>query len=180
MKEGKKSPIINILTAGLPYKLARQIYNEHHSRLKEAKYLISNYEFYETLKSEIATVELLLALSIFHKRVISNLDGAVKFHGTVSKLSDSDTISIGSYDLTSEEKNRILSLLISYRKLIQKYDISEAILDYYHTKDFVKSLKYLKSDFEYEEGEIYPEGSEGPTKDKNKSKEDNEEDDIPF
>ena len=68
-----ETPMINILTYRLPYKLTNQIYNEYQSRLKEATYLIKNYEKYRPLNQHIKTVELFLSLSIFHKRVITNL-----------------------------------------------------------------------------------------------------------
>ena len=149
----EKTPIINILTAGTPYKLANQIYNEFQNRFKEAKYLIENYSWYSDLAQDLETVELLLALSIFHKRVVANLDGAVKFYGTVTESGKTDTVSIGSYDLNIEEKNKILGLLINYRKLIQRFGIDESFMDYYHTKDFLKKVKYLKSDLEYDRKE---------------------------
>jgi len=149
----EKTPIINILTAGTPYKLANQIYNEFQNRFKEAKYFIDNLSWYSELSEDIETVELLLALSIFHKRVVANLDGAVKFYGTVTETGKTDTISIGSYDLNNEEKNKILGLLINYRKLIQRFGIDESFMDYYHTKDFLKKVKYLKSDLEYDKNQ---------------------------
>lgn len=149
----EKTPIINILTAGTPYKLSNQIYNEFQNRFKEAKYLIKNFSWYSELSEDIETVELLLALSIFHKRVVTNLDGAVKFYGTVTESGKTDTISIGSYNLNNEEKNKILGLLINYRKLIQRFGINESLMDYYHTKDFLNKVKYLKSDQEYGENQ---------------------------
>ncbi|MCA9761312.1 MAG: hypothetical protein KC463_07365, partial [Streptococcus sp.] len=86
-----ETPMINILTYQLPYKLTNQIYNEYQSRLKEATFLIENYKTYNALKPHVNTIELFLSLSIFHKRVITNLDGAVKFYGTVTKKGKTDT-----------------------------------------------------------------------------------------
>jgi len=67
----------NIFTYGLPFDLANQIYNEYQDRIREAKYIIDISEKYSPLANSLVTVELLLALSIFHKRVIANLDAAV-------------------------------------------------------------------------------------------------------
>ena len=145
----KQSPIINILTYKLDYVLARQIFNEYQSRLKEASYLIENYKTYRTLKANIKTVELVLALSIFHKRVIANLDAAIKFYGTVNKISQSETIKMGSYSLTAQEKNNLLGVTISYEKLINKFSISLALMDYNETRDFLKKLIALKSNLRY-------------------------------
>lgn len=174
-----KTPIINILTYGLPYKLTNQIYNEYQSRLKEANYIIDEVERYSDLKNHKQTVELLLALSIFHKRVVASLDGAVKFFGTVTNQSNAEAISIGSYDLNNEEKNKILSLLINYKKLIQRYGISNEFMEYYKTKELLLKIKKIKSDFEYAEYENKNEEGNGNENQKGK-KDNNSEDEIPF
>jgi hypothetical protein len=142
----KETPIINILTYRLPYDLANQIYNEYQNRFREAKFLIDNYSTFKVLQDNIMTVELLLSLSIFHKRVISNLDAAVKFYGTVTTKSDADTIRMGSYSLTGDEKNKLLAVVINYNQLIQKFSIPPIIMEYYDTKEFLRNLIGLKKD----------------------------------
>jgi hypothetical protein len=166
----KETPIINILTYSLPFELTNQIYNEFQSRFKEAKYLIENYERYKVLQNDTKTVELLLSLSIFHKRVISNLDAAVKFYGTVTSHSDAETIKMGSYDLTGDEKNKILAVVMSYNKLITKFSIPPSAMEYYETKEFLRNLISLKSISSYGEDET-SNGGKGNNK---------TEDDIPF
>lgn len=165
------TPIINIFTYGLPYKLANQIYKEFQDRLKDVHFLIENSIGFKSLVDYEETVELLLALSIFHKRVVSNLDGAVKFYGTVNKYSQADTISMGSYNLTVEEKNKILGLLINYRALIKKFGISEIDFNYNETKDFLSIVKQLKNTDDY-----------GETKQNKNStgRESDSEDELPF
>ena len=138
------TPIINIFTYKLPYKLARPIYNEYVNRLKEVNWNIDNVKKYNALQNDIDVVELLLALSIFHKRVISSLDAAVKFHGTVTNYSDTDTISIGNYDFTKSEKNKVWALTITYRKLMDKYGIEETLWNYISTADFLRNVLILK------------------------------------
>src|SRR5688572_22306153 len=101
----KQYPLINILTSKLPRDLTVPIYKEYEDRLKEANYIIRISEKYGVLKEHKKLVEILLSVSIFHKRVIANLDGAVKFYGTVNRLSQADVISIGRYEFTGEEKN---------------------------------------------------------------------------
>ena len=144
----KDTPIINILTYQLPYNLANQIYNEYQSRLKETNYLIENYKTYKSLKDSSKTVELLLSLSIFHRRVITNLDGAVKFYGTVTKKGKTDTIRIGSYDLTLEEKNKILAVVINYNHLLEKFSIPPIVMEYHETREFLKKIIMLKSELQ--------------------------------
>ena len=145
------TPIINILTYNLPYKLANQLYNEYQSRISEAKYIIDISERYQPLYKHLDVVELLLALTIFHKRVIANMDAAVKFHGTISSYSDTDTIKIGSYNFTGDEKNKILGLTINYYKLREKYGLYPDLNDYELTKEFLVKVLYMLNDFEYGE-----------------------------
>lgn len=146
----EKTPIINILTYKLPYDISNQIYNEYQSRIREALYLIKNYKTYKILEKDIKTVELLLALSIFYKRIIANFDAAVKFYGTISKMSNADTIKIGSYNLTGEEKNKLLAIVLNYKKIINKYSIQPFMMEYYETREFLKNLITLKSLMKYE------------------------------
>jgi hypothetical protein len=141
----KETPIINILTYKLPYDLSNQIYNEFQNRYREATYLIANYKTYRNLESNLKTVELLLAMSIFHKRVIANLDGAVKFYGAVTSRSQANIIKMGSYDLTGVEKNKILAVVMSYNKIIERFSIPAYIMEYYETKELLKNLISLKS-----------------------------------
>ena len=144
----KDAPIINILTYQLPHNLANQIYNEFQSRVKETNYLIENYKTYKSLKDSSKTIELLLSLSIFHRRVITNLDGAVKFYGTVTKKGKTDTIRIGSYDLTLEEKNKILAVVINYNHLLEKFSIPPIVMEYHETREFLKKIIMLKSELQ--------------------------------
>jgi len=144
----EETPIINILTYQFPYKLANQIYNEYQNRLKEAIYLIENYKTYDALKDYINTVELFLSLSIFHKRVIANFDGVVKFYGTVTKSGDTDTIQIGTYKMTGEEKNKILAVVLNYRELLEKFGVPPVLMEYYETRELLKNLKEFKSEIE--------------------------------
>ncbi len=145
------TPIINIFTYGLPFKLANQMYKEFQDRVKEANFLVENSPRFKFLSDYNETLEILIALSIFHKRVISNLDGAVKFYTTVNSISKADTISMGSYDLTFEEKNKILALLINYRTLIKKFRITENDFDYTETMEFLSNIKRVKSFDDYDE-----------------------------
>lgn len=167
------TPIINILTYQLPFKLANQIYNEFQNRKKEANHLIENYKTYKSLRENLKTVELLLSLSIFHRRVISNLDGAVKFYGTVTKKGKTDTIRIGSYDLTEEEKNKILAVVINYNHLLQRFSIPPVVMEYYETREFLKKIILLKSELQNADKE---------SRKGNQSNKSNEsiEDDLPF
>ena len=146
-----ETPIINILTYHLPFELTNQIYKEFQSRFKDAKFLIETYKTYKPLEDNINTVELLLSLSIFHRRVITNLDAAVKFHGLVTRKSETDTIKIGSYNFTSEEKFKLIAVVINYNNLLENFSIPPTIMEYYETRDFLKKLIRLKSNLDNDE-----------------------------
>ena len=172
----KETPIINIFTHGLPYDLTHQIYNEFQDRLREVNYIFDNSKKYNSFKKSYTTVEFLLALSIFHKRVIANLDAAVKFHGTVLAYSQSDTIKIGTYELTTVEKNKILGLLINYKQIMEKFNLPETLWDYTLTKEFLTNLLNIKSNLDYI-------NSQDKKQKRNKSdnqKSKGEEDEVPF
>lgn len=171
----KETPIINIFTYGLPYELTHQIYNEFQERMREALYLMNNTNRYQSLKKNYKTVELLLALSIFYKRVIANLDAAVKFHGNVQRLSQADTIRIGNYELTTVEKNKILGLLINYKNIIQRFNISESLWNYSLTKEFLSKIIYLK-----EFGNVNDQEENYNNKKEGGQKNEVDEDEIPF
>ncbi|MDP1726898.1 MAG: hypothetical protein Q8M15_08945 [Bacteroidota bacterium] len=140
----KETSTINILTYKLPFDLANQIYKEFQDRFKDATYLIINVQKYKPLKNSIKTVEVLLSLSIFYRRVVTNFDGAIHFYDTVTKKSEAQTVQIGKYDLNADERNQILAVVMSYNKLIQKFSIPNTVMEYLETKEFLKNLIDLK------------------------------------
>lgn len=141
--------LIDFLISGFPFDIRNKLLNEFQTRKNEAEYLISKYSTYKGLRRYKTTVELLLALSIFHKRVISNLDAAVKFYGTVTTRSQADTISIGAYKLNFEEKNHILAVVMAYHKLLEKFSVPDSCMNYMETKEFLRNLNALKTSFTY-------------------------------
>ena len=167
----KETPIINILTYQLPYQLTNQMYNEYQSRLKEATFLIDSFKTYASLRESKKTVELFLSLSIFHRRVIANLDGVVKFYGTVTKKGETEIIRIGNYNLSGDEKNKILAVVMNYNRLLEKFSVPPIVMEYYETRDFLKKLINLKSVLENANLEERKSKGKGRQQD---------EDDIPF
>lgn len=152
MKED--TPIINILTYELPFKLSNQIYNEFNTKFKEAKFLIENRSYFNKLSENIKAVELILALSVFNKRVVSNLDAATKFYKTVNMSSGADSIKMGTYTLTKEEQNKLLSVVITFRNLHRKYSLTQDILQSDSIKEFLKKLIELKKRFDSEKNNV--------------------------
>ena len=128
----------------LPREISNPMYNEYYNRLKEINYILVNRDAYKHLIQYKKTIELILSLSIFYKRVIANMDAATKFAGTVFSNSSAIAIKIGTYDLTGSEKNRIIAIVMNYNSLIEKYSLTHDILATTETKDLIKKIKDLK------------------------------------
>ena len=128
----------------LPREISNPMYNEYYNRLKEINYILVNRDAYKHLIQYKKTIELILSLSIFYKRVIANMDAATKFAGTVFSNSSAIAIKIGTYDLTGSEKNRIIAIVMNYNLLIQKYSLTQDMLTTTETKDLIKKIKDLK------------------------------------
>lgn len=128
----------------LPREIANPMYNEYKSRLMEINFILENRETYKHLLQYKKTIELILALSIFYKRVITNIDAGTKFAGTVFNNSPAVAIKIGTYNLTGSEKNRMIAIVMSYNSLLEKYNLTHDMLATTETKDLIKKLKNLK------------------------------------
>jgi hypothetical protein len=128
----------------LPREISNPMYNEYYNRLKEINFILENRDAYKHLLQYKKTIELILSLSIFYKRVIANMDAATKFAGTVFSNSPAVAIKIGSYNLTGSEKNRIIAVVMNYNSLTEKYSLTNDLLATTETKDLIKKIKNLK------------------------------------
>lgn len=128
----------------LPREISNPMYNEYYNRLKEINFILENRDAYKHLLQYKKTIELILSLSIFYKRVIANMDAATKFAGTVFSNSSAVAIKIGSYNLTGSEKNRIIAVVMNYNSLIEKYSLTHDMLATTETKDLIRKIKDLK------------------------------------
>ena len=102
--------------------------------------MINRYPRFRVLSQDIEAVEYLLALSIFYNHVIVNLDGAEKFFGRVTSNQQIEGISIGSYQLNSEEVHRIRGVVIGYQKLLRRFDLGDNLGNYQRTYEFLNIL----------------------------------------
>ena len=57
----------------LPREISNPMYNEYYNRLKEINFILENRDAYKHLLQYKKTIELILSLSIFYKRVIANM-----------------------------------------------------------------------------------------------------------
>ncbi|QLH47601.1 MAG: hypothetical protein HWD58_19500 [Bacteroidota bacterium] len=105
-----------MFTENLPYKLGEQMTFEYNRRLSDINYFISGrYDYYAHLKKDIATIQLLLALSIFYKRVLSNFDSATKFTSRVVFKSEAVSVQLGTYDLSAKEIFKLNKTVLTFK-----------------------------------------------------------------
>jgi|SRR5690606_6015465 len=136
--------MVEYFCSKLPGDISRPMYNEYHDRMKVIKYIIRNRSSYSILSDDLKSIEIIVALSVFYKRVIANINGAVIFASAVFKYSEAESVEIGSYKLTQKEKNRILAVIISYKELIERYELSNDLITTTETKDLLRKIKNLK------------------------------------
>lgn len=133
------SQIIKILTYKLNYETANLIYNEYEDRLREINYLLNNYIYYKNLLERKKTIETLLALSIFYKRLIANFEGFLAFSNTLHR-SRVNQISIGNSKYDRKELQSLYFIHKDFLEIMEKFNISYSLFDYNETKDFLRNV----------------------------------------
>lgn len=141
------SKLINILCYKLAGDVSRAVHSEYENRWNEIKNIwkFPNNRF-KILEKYSKTVQNLLAMSTFYRRVLSGMDGACDFYKTITKDVSGDnerTIAIGRYQFNKNEYNKLLAIRISFRKFHEKYGISKAFMEYTDTYEFLKNCKEL-------------------------------------
>ena len=137
--------MINTFTENLPYRLSEQIIIEYNKRLSDINHFVSGkYDYYANLKEDIASIQMLLALSIFYKRVLTNFDSATKFSSRVVLKSEAKSIQLGTYELSSKEIFKLNKVVITFRKLLEEYSIPVEMFEYLETKEFLRKVKKYK------------------------------------
>ena len=140
--------MIEKFTENTPYRLNQQLIYEYNIRINDVNHFVSGkYDFYAPLKKDIETIELLLALTIFYKRVLTNFESATKFSSRVVFNSEADSIQLGTYLLDAKEIFRIKKTILLFNNLMEKYSIPPDLFNYSETKEFLRKVKYLKDQF---------------------------------
>lgn len=134
----------------LKFDLRRKVRSEFEGRLKEIQWLISNRDFYSQLGNDIEVIEIILLLTVYYKRVITSLDSATKFYTRVSKVDNSEGVQIGKFNYNHEQNNKILGVIISFKKLMDLYFLPPYIFEYIETKDFLRQIVTYKESFNYD------------------------------
>lgn len=137
--------MIQLFTENLPYKLSEQMTFEYNRRLSDINYFISGkYDYYAHLKKDIETIQLLLALSIFYKRVLSNFDSATKFNSRVVFKSEAVSVQLGTYDLSAKEIFKLNKTVLTFKTLMEEYSIPLGLFEYLETKELLRKIKVYK------------------------------------
>lgn len=148
-------PIINILTYGLPGNVTRPIYLEYNNRRRELERIWANPENnYRELQDYVSTVEALLAISLFYRHVMGHMLGATSFYKSVNKDYGKDNeraIKIGKAILDGGQQRRLLSAVITFGKIRDKYQLAPVFFEYSETIQFLRNCKELFYRNEYEE-----------------------------
>lgn len=132
----------------LKFDLRKKVRSEFEGRLKEIQWLISNRDFYSQLENDIEVIEIILLLTVYYKRVITSFDSATKFYTRVSKVENSQGIQIGKFDYNREQNNKILGIIISFKRLMDLYQLPPFVFEYIETKDFLYNIISYKKNFD--------------------------------
>lgn len=147
-------PIINILTGRLPGNVTRPIYLEYDSRRREIDRIWANAEnHYQMLQSYVSTVEALLAISIFYRHVMGHMQGAVSFYKSVNRNSgmmNECAIKVGEILLDNKQQKHLLSAVIKFNQIQEKYQLDSGVFEYSETIQFMRKCRELFYQEEYE------------------------------
>ncbi len=132
--------------------MSQQLLYEYNNRLNDVNHFLSGpYDFYSPLKKDIEAIRMLLALSIFYKRVLTNFDSATKFSNRVLYKSEAESIQLGTYNLNSKEIFRIKRTIIEFNILKEKYSIPDKVFEYTETKEFLRNVRNFRENLRSED-----------------------------
>lgn len=142
-----RPPIINILTSRLPGNVTRPIYLEYNSRRREVDRIWANPEnHFQMLQGYVSTVEALLAISIFYRHVMGHMQGAVSFYKSVNRnsgMSNECAIKVGETVLDNKQQKRLISAVIKFNQIQEKYQLDSGFFEYSETIQFMRNCKNL-------------------------------------
>lgn len=142
--------MIQLFTEALPYKISEQMLFEYNRRLADVNHFLNgDYSYYSSLKEDKDTIKLLLAISLFYKRILTNFESATKFTSRVIFNSEAKSVQIGTYDLSKKEIFRLKKTILTFNELMKNYSIPLDIFDYLETKDFLRKVKKYRDNLNF-------------------------------
>lgn len=151
-----KNSLINIFTSKLPASITKPICREYDWRKTEIQRVWDGgYERYQVLESYESTIDALLALSIFYRHVVVNLEGASNFYVKINRDLDKELpIKIGKFEFNEEERRRLKAVHIQLGKITERYQITPYFFEYADTLDFLRNcLDLYKTPEQYGEND---------------------------
>ena len=142
----EKSETLEILVQRLPREFADLIRNDYNKKIGS---IISrgNYsngkENNKWILDNIEVIKKILVLSIYYRRVIASFDGAVNFYSRVTSNGDAEIIQIGGFAFDIEEKNKIISIVIGFNRLLSKYGLNPQSIDSTDDYKFIVNIRRL-------------------------------------
>lgn len=140
-----KNSLINIFMSKLPASITKPICREYDWRKTEIQQVWNRgYERYQVLEPFESTIDALLALSIFYRHIVVNLDGASDFYVKINRgLDKKMPIQIGKFEFNEKERRRLLAVHIQFGKIIDRYQIKPQFFEYADTLDFLRNCLVL-------------------------------------
>ncbi len=102
----------------------------------------------------VSTIEALLAISLFYRHVMGHMQGSVSFYSSVNKRAGIDkecAIKVGKTVLDSDQQRHLLSAVIKFGQIQDKYQLAPVFFEYSETIQFLRNCKDLFYQKEYEE-----------------------------
>ncbi len=140
-----KNSLINIFASKLPASITKPMCQEYDWRKNEIQRVwAGDNNRYQKLETYESTIDALLALSIFYRHVVVNLDGASHFYVKINKDVDKEMpIKIGKFEFNKKEWNRLRAIHIQFGKITDRYQISPHFFEYADTLDFLRNCLNL-------------------------------------
>lgn len=138
--------MLNLLCYELPGYLTRPMYLEYENRKVQInKIWDQNYKEYLPLKKYSHVVDMLLALCIFNRYVLGSMNGASDFYMYLNKSSGNNDCEIrcGNYKLNKEQYNKMLSVIMSFKDIKDKYQLNDIFFEFSDTLEFLRNCKNL-------------------------------------
>lgn len=108
------------------------------------------------LQDYVSTVEALLAMSLFYRHVMGHMQGAVSFYKSVNNGLENKNecpIRIGNTTFDNEQQRKLLSAIITFDRIKNRYQLGPSFFEYSETIQFLRNCKDLFYQKEYEEND---------------------------
>lgn len=133
--------MIKLFCKNLPSNISRQLYFEYKNLEKELIFLLSTYKKKYNWIKDIDTIKLLLAMSIYYKRVIAPLESVSDFYLNLNKLNDVDGIVLGNDELKRVAFIKIEDIVNKFFRILRIFGLSTKIFEYYNISIFLDKIK---------------------------------------